>query len=152
MSDKMPGENEDVIQEVMEEVDDVTAENPFVVEYGSEGEADSRLEFVREWFPAENDHRGKTRISPTQARALTVMRHLPEIYGEELLGEDKEIIKHLLNSLADNIEVYQTSIAGQSRSEQKDILELAFGGHGEKRQSQETSILDQYMQDIQENE
>lgn len=143
-------ENErDAIGETIEEVDDILVEDPTLVEFGSDkgNQEDSRLEFVREWFPEENDWRGKTRISPTQARALTVMRHLPNIYGEELLGKKEEELAKLLNSLADNIEVYQTSIGGQSRAEQKDILELAFGGHSEKRESQETSMMDRLMQD-----
>lgn len=143
------------IRETIDEVSDTKVEDPLLVEFGSDGAADdedSRLEFVREWFPSANNWKGKTRISPTQARALTVMRHLPSIYGEELLGEDEEEIDNLLNSLANNIEVYQTSIGGKSREEQKDILELAFGGQAEKRQSQENSMLDRMMQDIDERE
>lgn len=143
------------IRETIEEVEGTKVEDPILTEFGSDrggDEEDTRLEFVREWFPAADNWKGKTRISPMQARALTVMRHLPEIYGEELLGEDKEAIAKLVASLADNIEVYQTSIGGESRSEQKDILELAFGGQGEKRQAQENSMLDRMMQDIDERD
>lgn len=140
------------IEETLEEVEDVTVEDPILTEYGSsKGDSDDeRLAFVEKWFPTENDQRGKTRISPTQARALTVMRHLPELY-DGLLGEKENEIQELLNGLADNIEVYQTSIGGKSRQEQKDILELAFGGHQEKMQSQESSMLDRYMQSIDED-
>lgn len=160
MTDNKPNTGNDTkeernpIEETIQEVEGTGIENPLLVEYGSDQNEtdDSRLQFVREWFPSENDHRGKTRISPEQARALTVMRHLPEIYGEELLGDKEEAMSNLLNSLADNIEVYQTSIGGQSRAEQKDILELAFGGHAEKKQSQETSMMDRLMQDIDQEE
>lgn len=145
---------DEAIEETIEEVEGVTVEDPMLTEFGSDRgkDDDSRLQFVREWFPSENDYRGKTRISPRQARALTVLRHLPDIYGKELLGEDKESLSKLLNSLGDNIEIYQTSIGGESRSEQKDILELAFGGHSEKMQSQESSMLDRYMAEIDEKE
>lgn len=153
MTDNNESENErssEAIDNAIDDVSGVAVEDPILTEYGSDrgDKEDNRLEFVREWFPTENDYRGKTRISAKQARALTVMRHLPDIYGEEILGEDKEAIAKLINSLADNIEVYQTSIGGESRSEQKDILELAFGGHNEKRQSQETSMMDRFMQDM----
>lgn len=147
MSDNEPNK----IDEAIQEAEDTDIERT-LVEYGDDSEDDSRLEFVKKWFPSEDDWRGKTRISAEQARALTVMRHLPEIYGEEILGEDKEDIKNLLNSLADNIEVYQTSMGGESRKEQKDILELAFGGQAEQQLAKENSMMDTFMQDIEDDD
>lgn len=157
MSEENDKSERNVIEEKLEEVKDVKMEDPILTEFGSSqsNDTDNRLEFVREWFPSKDDYRGKTRISPQQARALTVMRHLPQIYGEELLGDNEEEIEamlNLLNSLADNIEIYQTSMGGKSREEQKDILELAFGGHNEKKASQETSMMDRFMQDMDQND
>lgn len=148
----MDGNEPNDIGEAVEEVSDTDIERT-LVEYGdSNDDNDSRLEFVEKWFPAEDDWRGKTRISAEQARALTVMRNLPGIYGEEILGDDYEEIEELLNSLADNIEVYQTSMGGESRREQKDILELAFGGHAEQQMAKENSMMDTFMQDMDDGE
>lgn len=143
------------IAETMQEVDDIAVENPMLTEFGSSksDDSDNRLEFVREWFPTKGDWRGKTRISPNQARALTVMRHLMPIYGNDIFdNEEQEAMQNLLDSLATNIEIYQTSMGGKSREEQQAILELAFGGHSEKRESQESSMIDRYMERIDENE
>lgn len=138
---------DDAIEKSMEEIENVRIEDPVLVEYGARGNDDDRLSFTREWFPDSDEWKGKTNISPTQARALTVMRQLPTMLDDVLPDDDGELDR-LLNALADDIEIYQTSIGGLSRRQQKEILELAFGGQEEKRTSRESSILDRYMQQM----
>lgn len=112
-------------------------------------EQNDELEFVRDWFPNPDDYRGKTNISAKQARYLTVMRHLPDIFPD-MMGSDD--MKALLNDLADNVERYQTSINGKSREQQQEILKLVGGGQQQDMDQKQNQMLDWYMKDMGQDE
>lgn len=108
---------------LVSELEDIPAEDPFVTEYGARGggEDSKKIDFAQQWFPNEDEWQGKTNISPHQARDLALVRALPKAFPE------LEPSEKFLHTLVDNYEMYLTSIEGKSREDHVSILRALVG-------------------------
>lgn len=118
----MSDDNENPFKD-LDEIDDEMSDLMFHLSQGQQGgqEQTDPVELIGEWLPGDDEYQAKTRIHPKQARALALVRTMPEIYPE-LEAPEK------LASLVEDYEMYLTSIEGKSRSEQVKVLQALAGG------------------------
>ena len=115
-------------EQLFTDVDDIDDEMSDLMFHLSEGQMESGgsdpVEIIGEWLPEQDEYQAKTRIHPKQARALALVRAMPDMYPELESS-------HKLASVVTDYEKYLTSIGGQSRNEQVKVLQALAGGEGE---------------------
>lgn len=107
--------------DLKEELSDVLSEEEIVGMYGGAGGKEERMPIVENWFPNADEWQGKTAIQPHQAHALALAKHLPEAF-EEISG-----LEGFIQNIINDYEMLLTSIGGQSREQQKNVLRALFG-------------------------
>lgn len=101
---------------------DIPHEEPLLTDLNSRGsDGQEKIDFADKWFPEKENYDGKTIITPEQARAIVQLRHVSNFFDEF------SDMQPMINSMIDDYEILLTSIEGQSRNEQRSILEAIFG-------------------------
>lgn len=124
MSDSDTDGNGQLDPDVVEELEDLPREDPFVTEYSARGEGsdEESISFAAKWFPDESDWQGKTSITQDQAHALAAVRNLSQAF------EELEPLEGMLNDMVDDYEMYLTSVDGVAREQQVQVLMSMLGG------------------------
>lgn len=108
--------------DVEDELDEIDAEDPMVVEYGTHGQdGGEKIQFTEKWFPGSDEWAGKTSVSHRQARALALVKNLP------LAFDELEGLSDFLDVVVEDYEKLLTSVEGRSREQQTDVLRAVFG-------------------------
>lgn len=119
-------------EEVEKEIDEYISEEQLLGGYISGGSGDSeKLPLVENWFPSENEWHGKTVISPQQAQAVAVAKHLTTVFDE--ISEYEKFI----DGVIDDYMKLLTSVEGVSREQQMQVLMALFGGSMDEEQEAE---------------
>lgn len=120
MADKN-GDKTVIQDEVRDELENVGSED-LLVEYGTQGgDNNEKTRFIEKWFPGGSDWQGKTNIKPHQARALALVRNIDSHF------EEIEELGPFLRDVITDYEMYLTSVEGESRKDQVDIMRAMFG-------------------------
>jgi len=143
--------NNNLDDELMQMLENAPKEDPFITEYATNeisGEIEGRtMDMVENWFPEKEQIEGKTTITPDQARALALVKHMPDLF-EEL--EDLDV---LFEDIIQDYQLLLTSIGGESRREQASILRSIFGGPSSEEMAERNAFLKLFAGDIgEENE
>lgn len=107
--------------DLVDELDDVLSEEEIIGMYGGSGGKEERMPIVENWFPNADEWQGKTAIQPHQAHALALAKHLPEAF-EEISG-----LEAFIHNIINDYEMLLTSVGGQSREQQMNVLRALFG-------------------------
>ena len=133
--------------ELVEELEETPAEDPFIAEYMTQGggKSEESLRFIEKWFPEANEWQGKTKIESHQAHSLAVMRNIGELWPEL-----KPIMPFILGSIED-YEKYLTSIDGEARKEHVDILRTLFGGAEVDEAESRSQLMNMFANKMQQD-
>lgn len=137
----------DIDEKIIEEIEGVTQEDPTLTEYQSQGQEQSELEFVREWFPDPDSWKGKTNITADQARQLALIRNMHLAFPEL-----EEHTVEFLDSVANDYEQYLTSIEGEARQQHTSIMQSIFSGASESLEKAQSTLLGAVSQDLVEDD
>lgn len=120
---------------LIRELEDTAHEETVIGGYerGQRQENDT-VNFAEGWFPGGEQWKGKTIISPSQAKSLAVARQLSTIFPR--LTDIQPFIDNVLN----DYEIYLTSVEGQARDQHEKILRAAFGDQSLPEQGEGQSI------------
>lgn len=128
-------QNPVIPDEVQEEIDESVTEENLIGGYLSEsGDNEEKLGIVENWFPGKDEWHGKTNISPKQARAVAIAKHLPTIFHE--IEEYDEFLELMI----DDYMKLLTSVEGVSRNEQMKVLQSLFSGVADEEQEAESFV------------
>lgn len=109
--------------EVEKEIEESISEDSLIGGYlAGKGNENEKLPIVESWFPEAEEWHGKTRVTPRQAQAVAIAKHLPIIFDEI-----DEYDKFIENMIDDYLKLL-TSVEGVSRDQQMQVLQSLFGG------------------------
>jgi len=108
-------------EDVKEEIEDANGEDSLLGSWTTDGDQSDKLPLVEGWIPDSDSWQGKTKVNQHEARLFALARNLPKAYPEI------EEMDGFIDGLFTDLEMYLTSIEGDSRQEQMRVLAAMFG-------------------------
>lgn len=131
--------NGQIDDDVVDLLKGIDSEAELMGQYVTEGSSENQsIDFVAQWFPDEDEWQGKTQVTWEQAQAMAVLRHLPKAYPE------LEGMEDFLDGVIRDYEMYLTSVEGESRDQQRRILESLFGEASERTEEFASSLTNAF--------